>query len=94
MVGGVEIIPIRNFSSPSQTHLQGRCESKPPSCTADRRPTRDGDADGVVLCSRVLGRCQLMQKLPFWSNLCLNKRLIPARRPTMELSAPTCDGSF
>lgn len=65
MVGGFEIIPIRNFSSPSQMHLQGRGDSKPPSCAADGRPTCDGNADGVALHSCVLDHCQLVQKLPF-----------------------------
>lgn len=60
MAGGFEIIPIMNFSSPSQKRLRGRGESKPPSCTADGRPMRDGDADGVALCSCVLGHCQLV----------------------------------
>ena len=90
MDGGLEIIPIRNFSSPSQTSFQGRGESKPPSCTVDGQLMPDGDADGVALRSHVLGRCQLVQKLPFWSNLCLDKRLVLARSPIMELGACTC----
>lgn len=89
MAGGFQVIPIRNFCSPSQTHLQGRGETKPASCTADEQLMHDGDADGVPLCSHVLGHCQLLQKLSFLTNLCLAKRLVHALSPIVELGAHT-----